>query len=441
MQLTDVFIVENLQILEEGSATKAMKIRGVFQRADEENNNKRIYPRKLLEREVTKLMESLKDRRLLGELDHPQNESVKLSNVSHLITGLSFRGNDVIGEAELLNTPAGQVAQALVRAKVKVGISSRGMGTLSEGEDGKNYVNEDFNLVTWDLVADPSTRGAFPELTESTKIKEIIDTVLPEAQKMNVFRVLLEQKISEGSIGMQKALRGDKQKARKALVKTMHRISNAEGKSKGTPGSKKGNLKFNQRSLDIIHKKKAVKEGYLSRVRNLFKEGSSGSKKAQRIVTALVKKDDYKKLKKGSPKRIHKYNSGTDRLRARLSQPTEEGSGGQRRLERVRAAAHKGMKKGTKIGSADKFYSSFNKLVSTRRKLFAKGKVTSGGKRIAPTNEGLFGLAKSLSGINKKAKHQQNLRHRIEQKRILQAQNDKITALKNAEKEQKLKKS
>ena len=389
MQLTDVFIVENLQILEEGSATKAMKIRGVFQRADEENNNKRIYPRKLLEREVTKLMESLKDRRLLGELDHPQNESVKLSNVSHLITGLSFRGNDVIGEAELLNTPAGQVAQALVRAKVKVGISSRGMGTLSEGEDGKNYVNEDFNLVTWDLVADPSTRGAFPELTESTKIKEIIDTVLPEAQKMNVFRVLLEQKISEGSIGMQKALRGDKQKARKALVKTMHRISNAEGKSKGTPGSKKGNLKFNQRSLDIIHKKKAVKEGYLSRVRNLFKEGS----------------------------------------------------GGQRRLERVRAAAHKGMKKGTKIGSADKFYSSFNKLVSTRRKLFAKGKVTSGGKRIAPTNEGLFGLAKSLSGINKKAKHQQNLRHRIEQKRILQAQNDKITALKNAEKEQKLKKS
>jgi len=195
--LEDVFIVENLQILTEGK-TGPMRIRGCFQRADEENNNKRVYGKPLLEREINKLAEAITERRLMGELDHPQHDSVKLSNVSHLITGLSMKGNEVIGEAEILDTPSGKVAQALIRGGVKVGISSRGMGTVSEDVHGKRHVNEDFRLITWDLVADPSTRGAYPGLTESTQIQEIIDKVYPEAQKVKNFTTLLKESLNEG---------------------------------------------------------------------------------------------------------------------------------------------------------------------------------------------------------------------------------------------------
>tara|TARA_R110000824_G_scaffold20489_2_gene77146 strand:- start:1211 stop:2302 length:1092 start_codon:yes stop_codon:yes gene_type:complete len=193
--LEDTFIIENLQVINEGSTSGPMKIRGCFQRADEANNNKRIYKKPLLEREITKLAESITERRLMGELDHPQNDSVKLSNVSHLITGLTMKGNEVIGEAEILDTPSGKVAKALIEGGVKVGISSRGMGTVTEEMDGKRYVNEDFKLITWDLVADPSTRGAYPGLTESTQIQEIIDRVLPEAQKVKNFTTLLKEKL------------------------------------------------------------------------------------------------------------------------------------------------------------------------------------------------------------------------------------------------------
>jgi hypothetical protein len=195
--LEDVFIIENLQVINEGRGNGPMKISGCFQRADEANNNKRIYRKPLLERELTKLAESITERRLMGELDHPQHDSVKLSNVSHLITGLSMKGNEVIGEAEILNTPAGKVAQALIDGGVKIGISSRGMGTVTEEMDGKRYVNEDFKLITWDIVADPSTRGAFPGLTESTQIQDIIDTVYPEAQKVKNFTTLLKEELSE----------------------------------------------------------------------------------------------------------------------------------------------------------------------------------------------------------------------------------------------------
>jgi len=194
--LEDVFIIENLQVINEGRGTGPMKIKGCFQRADEANNNKRIYRKPLLEREITKLADALVERRLMGELDHPQNDSVKLSNVSHLITGLNMKGNEVIGEAEILNTPAGKVAQALIEGGVKIGISSRGMGTVTEELDGKRYVNEDFKLITWDIVADPSTRGAYPGLTESTQIQEIIDRVYPEAQKVKNFTTLLKEELT-----------------------------------------------------------------------------------------------------------------------------------------------------------------------------------------------------------------------------------------------------
>jgi len=210
MLLEDVFIIEKLQVLNEGK-NGTMKVRGVFQRADEENNNGRIYPKALLEREIEKLCESMKGRRLMGELDHPQHDSVKLSNVSHLITKLDVKGNEIIGEAEILDTPMGKVAKALIEGGVQIGISSRGMGTLSEASDGKKYVNEDFRLITWDLVADPSTRGAFPTLAESTELNsklanEILESVLPKVTKQKVFSTMLSDRLDEALKGRQHVL-------------------------------------------------------------------------------------------------------------------------------------------------------------------------------------------------------------------------------------------
>ncbi len=193
MFLTDVFIVENLEILEESSSSKTMKVRGVFQRAEEANNNKRIYPKTVLESQMAKLQPHIDSRRLCGELDHPSNDTVKLSNASHLITKLEMKGNEVIGEAEILNTPAGLTAKALIQGGVQIGISSRGMGTLSESADGTKKVNEDFKLVTFDLVADPSTRGAYPALSESTQYQEI----LKKSTEERVFILQLQEELQK----------------------------------------------------------------------------------------------------------------------------------------------------------------------------------------------------------------------------------------------------
>ena len=199
MFITDTFVIENLKILEESKRDGTMKIAGIFQRADTPNQNNRIYEKKILIREMKVLDEAVKERRLMGELDHPSHDAVKLQNVSHLVTRLAMKGNDMMGEAELLNTPPGQVAQALIRGGVKLGISSRGMGTLTEIEQGYSMVNSDFKLVTFDLVADPSTKGAFPGLVNEGKNSQFIEETIKEtydkALSEKVFITLLKNKL------------------------------------------------------------------------------------------------------------------------------------------------------------------------------------------------------------------------------------------------------
>ena len=201
MILTDTFIIERAELITESRGGKKTSVlRGVFGRCDEKNNNGRVYSKPILEREVKRISEAMGERRLLGELDHPTHDAVKLSNVSHLITGLNFTGNELMGECELLDTPSGKVAQALIEGGVKVGISSRGMGTLSQDADGTKKVNEDFKLVTFDLVADPSTRGAFPGLSESSQsslVEEIVKDTLNTAAKEKVFTTMLKDKLRE----------------------------------------------------------------------------------------------------------------------------------------------------------------------------------------------------------------------------------------------------
>ena len=194
--LQDVFIVEKLQVLNEGAQKDTMRIRGVFGRCNEKNNNGRIYPTAVLENQLAKVQPLIQERRLCGELDHPSNDSVKLSNASHLITKLEIKGNELIGEAEILKTPAGLTAKALIDGGVRIGISSRGMGTLSEDSKGNKVVNEDYRLITFDLVADPSTRGAFPTLAESTQSRFARESQT-KLQKESNFVVMLKSKLRE----------------------------------------------------------------------------------------------------------------------------------------------------------------------------------------------------------------------------------------------------
>jgi len=200
MFLTDVFLIEQLTVLNEGKKGNGpMRVRGIFQRADEANNNGRIYPKTILEGQVKKLQDKICDRTLCGELDHPQNDSVRLSNASHLITKLYMQGPEVIGEAEILNTPAGMTAKALIEGGVKIGISSRGTGTISENATGAKVVNEDFNMVTFDLVADPSTRAAYPGMCESTE-SELISNTMDKFGKEKNFLTMLESRLNESAI-------------------------------------------------------------------------------------------------------------------------------------------------------------------------------------------------------------------------------------------------
>jgi hypothetical protein len=200
MFLTDVFLIEQLTVLNEGNKGNGpMRVRGIFQRADEANNNGRIYPKTILEGQVKKLQDKICDRTLCGELDHPQNDSVRLSNASHLITKLYMQGPEVIGEAEILNTPAGMTAKALIEGGVKIGISSRGTGTISENATGAKVVNEDFNMVTFDLVADPSTRAAYPGMCESTE-SELISNTMDKFGKEKNFLTMLESRFNESAI-------------------------------------------------------------------------------------------------------------------------------------------------------------------------------------------------------------------------------------------------
>lgn len=137
-------------------------VQGILQKATEQNQNGRVYTRSLLEREASKYNELIGDRRALGELDHPESSVVNLQNVSHNVTKMWWEGDALLGKVEVLGTPAGNILKELFKSGITLGISSRGMGTTRESE-GKTLVNDDFELVAFDFVSNPSTRGAFLE--------------------------------------------------------------------------------------------------------------------------------------------------------------------------------------------------------------------------------------------------------------------------------------
>lgn len=138
-------------------------VKGVLQRADAKNQNGRLYPRNILQREAAKYQEHfIKERRALGELDHPESQVVNLQNVSHNIIEIGWSGNDLIGTVEVLTTPSGNILRELFKAGIKLGISSRGMGSVKKNvRESADEVQDDFELIAFDFVSNPSTHGAF----------------------------------------------------------------------------------------------------------------------------------------------------------------------------------------------------------------------------------------------------------------------------------------
>jgi hypothetical protein len=148
-------------------------VKGVLQRSGAENQNGRVYPKNILEREVTKYQQLIKERRALGELDHPDSSVINLKNVSHNVREVHWEGNDVVGTVEILPTPSGNILKELLRAGILLGISSRGMGSVSNIGEGKVEVGTDFELIGWDFVSNPSTHGAFMTPMNESVVKNI----------------------------------------------------------------------------------------------------------------------------------------------------------------------------------------------------------------------------------------------------------------------------
>ena len=145
-----------------------VRFRGKFQEAEAQNKNRRVYSYDILERERARLVPCIEERRLFGELDHPPDSIIHLENASHLITKLWWDKDTILmGEGEILPTPAGQILETFIRCGIPVGVSSRGVGTGKTNTEGIMVIDPNFKLITFDVVADPSTPNAFASHMES----------------------------------------------------------------------------------------------------------------------------------------------------------------------------------------------------------------------------------------------------------------------------------
>lgn len=204
MKLISEFTESNLECIVEAkeNGEKNYVIEGVFAQADQKNRNGRVYPKAIMEAAVNKYVtEQVSKKRAVGELNHPEGPTVNLDKVSHLITDLRFEGNNVVGKAQILDTPMGKIVKGLLEGGVQLGVSTRGMGSL-EQRNGVMYVKEDFHLATVDIVQDPSAPDAFvngimegvdwvwnngilePQVIEEmeTEIKQAPKAIQPEVQ-------------------------------------------------------------------------------------------------------------------------------------------------------------------------------------------------------------------------------------------------------------------
>mgnify|MGYP001342337451 FL=1 len=170
-------------------ADGGMILSGIMQMTETQNGNGRVYPHNTMIREVKNYQKLVKERRALGELDHPDDSVINLKNASHMVTEIWMEGKNVMGKIKVLETPSGKILKELVNGGVTVGVSSRGMGSVKE-TNGQTIVEDDFQLICFDMVSEPSTPGAFM----MREAKDFNNNVFTKADKINR---LLNEVLSE----------------------------------------------------------------------------------------------------------------------------------------------------------------------------------------------------------------------------------------------------
>jgi hypothetical protein len=169
-------------------------MKGILQKSETLNQNGRVYPQVILEREIRNYQKFIKENRALGELDHPDSSVVELKNASHIIKEAHMEGNIVYGIVEILNTPSGKILQSLVESGVTLGISSRGVGS-TKSQGNMQIVQDDFQLICWDFVSEPSTPGAFMMKEGKVVSSKFINNVFNKTDRIDrIFNDILEWK-------------------------------------------------------------------------------------------------------------------------------------------------------------------------------------------------------------------------------------------------------
>ncbi len=200
--LIDVLTFEPLKqsLSESLSGNGPFTVKGVLQRADAKNQNGRVYPFNTIHRESQKYINSfIKERRALGELDHPQTEVVNLKNVSHNIIEMHWEDKDLMGTVEILSTPSGNILKELFKSNIRLGISSRGLGTMKKLSEGLDQVQDDFELIAFDFVSNPSTQGAFMFPSGTDAINESKESLVknPITQKWTTTERIIQDIFNE----------------------------------------------------------------------------------------------------------------------------------------------------------------------------------------------------------------------------------------------------
>ena len=203
MKLITEYVENDLSYLtEEKDGKKQYVIEGIFMQADQKNRNGRIYPKAVMESAVDRYnRDQVSKGRAVGELNHPEGPTINLDKVSHKITELRWEGNNVVGKAQILDTPMGQIVKGLMEGGVQLGVSSRGMGSLVQ-KGGINYVNKDFQLATVDIVQDPSAPEAFVNgIMEG--VEWIWDNGILKAQEIEQFETEIKEAVRIGDPSLQ----------------------------------------------------------------------------------------------------------------------------------------------------------------------------------------------------------------------------------------------
>lgn len=202
-QLLTETIQSPLEIVERASANNAqrylLRVRGEFGRYDRATENGRVYRQPIWEREINRLAPSFGSRSVFGEVDHPTDGRTSLKRVSHIITTLRLEGGKVVGEAEILPTKRGRDLAALISSGCRIGVSSRGYGSTAKNSEGYDEVQEDFKLVTFDFVADPADKTAYPEVFSEEGASSPVDRLFEGAQ-LGEERVLSEQQVGTSGV-------------------------------------------------------------------------------------------------------------------------------------------------------------------------------------------------------------------------------------------------